>query len=93
MALMARKVMENRRRQHTLVTAHKRRIRDEVIPQLRKTKREWYETSRQNKLNIQGRWNSQKAKVQGQQRGQQIKHKNAIAAHKRRIRAELAKRR
>jgi hypothetical protein len=93
MALMASKVMENRRRQHTLVTAHKRRIRDEVIPQLRKTKREWYEASRQNKLNIQRKWNAQKAEVQGQQRGMQIKHKNAIAAHKRRIKAELAKRR
>lgn len=93
MALMVRKVMENRRRQHTLVTAHKRRIRDEVIPQLRKTKREWYETSRLNKLSIQGRWNAQKSVVQGQQRSQQIKHKNAIAAHKRRIKAELARRR
>lgn len=85
--------MENKRRQHTLVTAHKRRIRDEIIPQLRKTKREWYDTSRRNKRSIQRRWNAQKAEVQGQQRGQQIKHKNAIAAHKRRIRAELAKRR
>ena len=85
--------MENRRRQHALVTAHKRRIRDEVIPQLRKTKKEWYETSCRNKLNIQRKWNAQKAVVQGQQRGQQIKHKNAIAAHKRRIKAELAKRR
>ena len=92
MALMVRKVMENRRRQHAVVTAHKRRIRDEVIPQLRTTKREWYNTSRQNKLNIQRKWNAQKALVQGQQRGQQIKHKNAIAAHKRRIKAELAKR-
>ena len=93
MALMVRKVMENRRRQHALVTAHKRRIRDEVIPQLRKTKKDWYETSCRNKLNIQRKWNAQKAVVQGQQRGQQIKHKNAIAAHKRRIKAELAKRR
>jgi hypothetical protein len=93
MALMVRKVMENRRRQHTIVTAHKRRIRDEVIPKLRATKREWYDTSRRNKLSIQGRWNSQKAEVQGQQRCQQIKHKNAISAHKRRIKAELAKRR
>jgi hypothetical protein len=92
MALMARKVMENKRRQHELVTAHKRRIRDEVIPKLRTTKRDWYNTSRQNKLNIQRKWNAQKALVQGQQRSQQIKHKNAIAAHKRRIKAELAKR-
>jgi hypothetical protein len=93
MALMVRKVMENRRRQHGLVTAHKRRIRFEVIPQLRKTKRDWYETSRQSKLSIQGRWNAQKTKVQGEQRAQQIKHKNSIVAHKRRIKAELAKRR
>lgn len=36
MALMVRKVMENRRRQYTLVTAHKKRVRGEVIPKLRK---------------------------------------------------------
>ena len=90
---MVRKVMENKRRQHALVTGHKRRIRFEVIPRLMKTKREWYETSRCNKLEIQRRWNAQKAEVQGQQRIQQIKHKNTIVAHKRRIKVEIAKRR
>ena len=93
MALMMRKVMENRRRQHSLVTAHKRRIRDEVLPQLRETKRNWYEASRRNKLDIKNRWNAQKASVQGKQRSQQIKHRNTIIAHKRRIKAELLRRR
>jgi hypothetical protein len=92
MALMSRKVMENKRRQHALVTAHKRRLRDEVLPKLRETKLEWYNNSRKNKLNIQRKWYAQKAEVQGQQRSQRIKHKNAIAAHKRRIKAELANR-
>ncbi len=31
MALLSQKVLDNRRRQHALVTAHKRRIRDEVL--------------------------------------------------------------
>ena len=34
MALLSQKILDNRRRQHAVVTAHKRRIRDEVRPQL-----------------------------------------------------------
>jgi hypothetical protein len=93
MALMMRKVMENRRRQHALVTAHKRKLRDEVLPQLRETKRNWYEASRRHKLEIKNKWNTQKASVQGKQRAQQVKHRNAIITHKRRIKAELLRRR
>jgi hypothetical protein len=84
MALMMRKIMANRRLQHEKVTAHKRRLRDEVMPKLRQTKLDWFNASRKNKQDIQKKWNSQKALVQGQQ--------NAIINHKRRIRSEIAKR-
>jgi hypothetical protein len=93
MALLSRKILENRRRQHVLVTAHKRRIRDEVRPQLMQVKRAWSESSRENNRKIKERWHIQKAKVGGMQRDQKILHKSKILAHKRRIRAELANRR
>jgi hypothetical protein len=75
------------------VTAHKRRIRDEVRPQLMQVKRAWSESSRENNRKIKERWHTQKAKVGGMQRDQKILHKSKILAHKRRIRAELANRR
>ncbi len=93
MAHLARKVLENRRRQHAYVTAHKRRIRDEVNVQLQDAKRAWYEASKENKVTIKRKWHAQKTRVQGQQRNQKLKHKATIQAHKRRIREEMAKRR
>jgi hypothetical protein len=93
MALLSRKILENRRRQHALVTAHKRRIRDEVRPKLLQVKRAWSESSRENNRKIKERWHAQKAKVGGMQRDQKILHNSKILAHKRRIRAELANRR
>ncbi len=93
MALLSQKILENRRRQHVLVTAHKRRIRDEVRPKLLQVKRAWSEGSRENNRKIKERWHAQKAKVAGIQRDQKILHKSKILAHKRRIRAELANRR
>lgn len=92
MARLSQKVLENRKRQHAFVTAHKRRIRDEVNPQLRAAKRTWYDASRENNLQIKRKWHDQKARVQEQQRSQKLKHKAAIRAHKRRIRAEMARR-
>jgi hypothetical protein len=89
---LSQKVLENRKRQHTLVTAHKRRIRDEVNPKLRAAKRAWYDSSRENNSSIRRKWHDQKARVQGQQRSQKLKHRAAILAHKRRIRAEMARR-
>jgi hypothetical protein len=93
MALLSQKILENRRRQHAVVTAHKRRIRDEVRPQLMQTKREWYEGSRDNNRMIKDRWHTQRAKVRDIQRTQRLIHKAKILAHKRRIRDELASRR
>ena len=93
MALLSRKILENRRRQHALVTAHKRRLRDEVRPKLQQVKRAWSESSRENNRKIKEKWHAQKARVSGIQRDQKILHKSKILAHKRRIRAELANRR
>jgi len=93
MALLSRKILENRRRQHVLVTAHKRRIRDEVRPQLMQVKRAWSDRSKENNRKIRETWQRQKAKVSGLQRAQKINHRSKILAHKRRIRAEMANRR
>lgn len=79
-------------RQHGLVTAHKKRIRDEVNPQLRAAKKAWYDSSRENNLLIKRKWHDQKARVQEHQRNQKLKHKATILAHKKRIRAEVARR-
>jgi hypothetical protein len=42
-------VLDNKRRRHAYVLAHKRRIRDEVKPRLRAPKRAWWEGSCRNK--------------------------------------------
>lgn len=93
MALLSQKILDNRRRQHAVVTAHKRKIRDEVRPALMQTKRAWYEGSRENNRKIKERWHSQRTKVRDMQRTQKLIHKAKILAHKRRIRDELASRR
>jgi hypothetical protein len=93
MALLSQKVLDNRKRQHALVTAHKRRIRDEVKPKLQATKRAWNDASHENNRMIRDRWHAQKAKVRTMQRDQKLRHKAKILAHRRRIRAEIASRR
>jgi len=90
MARMMQKVLENRRRQHAFVTAHRRRIRDEVKPQLMAAKRAWSDASKEDKLKIKCKWHAQRSLVQETQRDQKIKHKVLIQSHKRRIKAELA---
>ncbi len=93
MALLAQKVLENKRRQHTLVTAHKRRIRDEVRPQLRSVKRSWYDASRESNRKIRERWYSQRTRVRAAQRDVKLRHKAKILAHRKRLRTEMASRR
>ncbi|MFZ3149073.1 MAG: hypothetical protein WA137_08520 [Methanothrix sp.] len=92
MALLSQKVLENRRRQHAVVTAHKRRIRDEVRPALMQTKRAWYESSHENNRKIKERWHVQRKKVRDVQRTQRFIHRAKILAHRRRIRTEMANR-
>jgi hypothetical protein len=92
MALLSQKILDNRRRQHALVTAHKRRIRDEVLPALMQTKRTWYESSKRSNRMIKDRWHTQKVKVRDVQRLQRLIHKAKMLAHKRRIRDEMANR-
>ena len=89
---MKRKVLENKQRQHGVVTAHKRKIRDEINPRLRAAKRAHIEASKRNKLTIRQKWNESSTRVKSQQREQQRKHRAIIIAHKRRIKAEVAKR-
>ena len=93
MPLLSQKILDNRRRQHALVTAHKRRIRDEVRPQLQAVKRSWNDASKENNRKIRERWHTQKTRVSLAQREQKLKHKAKILAHRRRIRAEMANRR
>jgi len=93
MALLSQKILENRRRQHVLVTAHKRRIRDEVRPKLRQVKIAWSESSRENNRKIKRDGTPKKLKSAEIQMEQKRIHKSKILAHKRRIRAELANRR
>ncbi len=93
MALLAKKVLENRRRQHALTTAHKRKIRDEVRPQLREVKRSWFYASRESNCKIREKWYSQRTKVRAAQRDQKLRHKAKILAHRKRLRAEMASRR
>lgn len=92
MALLSQKILDNRRRQHAVVSAHKRKIRDEIRPALMQTKRAWYEGSRENNRKIKERWHSQRTKVRDMQRTQKLIHKAKILAHKRRIRNEMASR-
>jgi len=91
--MLSEQILENRRRQHYQVVAHKRKIRDEINPRLRAAKRSWSNASRENKRKIKLTWHSQKCRVQAQQRQQKIKHKALVSAHKMRIKRELANRR
>ncbi len=90
---LTRKVLENRKRQHAIVIAHKRKIRDEINPYLREKRREWYESSRQNRLSIKAKWIAARSNARAQLRAQQLKHKEVIRAHRSRIMLEVAKRR
>jgi len=90
---MSRKILENKRRQHAVVLAHKRKIRDEINPYLRGKKREWSEASKSNKISIRSRWICARNSARAQLRSQQLKHKAVIRGHKERIRLEIAKRR
>ena len=93
---MSRKqiLAENKRRQQQFVMAHKRkvldhkiRIRTEVIPQLRKTKQEWYGNTIQGKRDIRKKWATQQSKAHAHMRGQQRLHRSKIVAHKLKVRA------
>jgi len=92
MTPLSRKILDNRRRQHDLVTIHKRRIRDEVRPRLQSVKRDWNFAACENNRMIRERWQSQKSRVRSLQRAQKIRHKATILAHRKRIRAEIAAR-
>ena len=93
MARLMQKLLDNRRRQHAFVTAHKRKIRDEVNPKLRAAKRAWSDSSKEKNLAMKRNWHSQRTRVQGIQRDQKRLHKMKIMAHRRRLKVEIAARR
>jgi hypothetical protein len=93
MAILSQKILDNRRRQHSVVTAHKRKIRDEIRPSLMQTKRSWYESSNKSNQMIKSRWHAQKTKVRAAQRAQKLIHKAKILEHRKKIRSEMSNRR
>jgi hypothetical protein len=92
MTPLSQKILDNRRRQHAQVTAHKRKIRDEVRPALMQTKRNWYENSRNNNRNIKLKCHAQRKSVRMIQRTQRLIHRAKILAHRRKIRSDMANR-
>ncbi len=90
---MMHKIMENRRKQHVFSTAHKRRIRDKVNPQLRAVRKAWSDACRERNPKIKLRGHEQKRRVQWIQRNQKLVRNATILANKKRIRKAIAGRR
>jgi hypothetical protein len=82
-------VIKNKRKQRAVVAEHnknvqdhKRKIRMEIMPQMRKTKQEWYLNSRGNLLDIRRKWAAQRIKVRAHMKAQNRLHREKINAHK-----------
>ena len=92
MMRMARRVLENKRRQQRVVVshkrkiiAHKRKIAFEIKPKLRENKREFYIHSVKNKVKLRQKFVEARDKCRAQQRRQQLEHRKNIREHKLRI--------
>ncbi|MDD3089853.1 MAG: hypothetical protein PHN90_09190 [Methanothrix sp.] len=82
-------VIKNKRKQRAVVAEHnknvrdhKRKIRMETMPQMKKTKQEWYLNSRGNLLDIRRKWAAQRIKVRAHMKAQNRLHREKINAHK-----------
>ncbi len=82
-------VIKNKRRQRAVVAEHKRKVQEhklklrmEIMPQMRKTKQEWYLNSKSNLLDIRRKWAAQRIKVRAHMKAQQQLHREKINAHK-----------
>ncbi len=82
-------VIKNKRKQRAVVAEHKRKVQDhklkirmEVMPQMRKTKQEWYLNSRGNLLDIHRKWAVQRISVRARMMAQNRLHREKINAHK-----------
>lgn len=87
MTPMSGKILENRRKQHAAVLAHKRKIRDEVRPHLRTKRLEWKEAATHHKVRIRSEWVKTMTQARGRQREVRIQHKELVAAHMRKMMA------
>lgn len=82
-------VIKNKRKQRAVVTEHKRKVQDhklmirmEIMPQMRKTKQDWYLNSKRNLLDIRRKWAAQRTKAHSQIKAQNRLHREKINAHK-----------
>jgi len=89
-------VIKNKRKQRAVVAEHnknvqdhKRKIRMEITPQMRKTKQEWYLNSRGNLLDIRRKWAAQRIKVRAHMKAQNRLHREKINAHKIKVKIML----
>jgi hypothetical protein len=90
-------VIKNKRRQRAVVAEHKRKVQDhklkirmEIMPQMRKTKQEWYLNSRGNLLDIRRKWAAQKINVKARMMAQNRLHREKINAHKMKIKVMMS---
>jgi hypothetical protein len=90
-------VIKNKRRQRAVVAEHKRKVQDhklkirmEIMPQMRKTKQEWYLNSKGNLLDIRRKWATQRRKVRARMMEQNRLHREKINAHKRKVRIMMS---
>ena len=90
-------VIQNKRRQHAVVAEHKRKVQDhklkirmEIMPQMRKTKQEWYLNSRGNLLDIHRKWAARRIKVRAHMMAQNRLHREKINAHKMKIKVMMS---
>lgn len=89
-------VIKNKRKQHAIVAEHKRKVQDhklrlrtEVVPQMRRTKQEWYVNSKGNLLDIRRKWAVQMVKARSHMKAQQRLHREKINAHKIKVRTMM----
>jgi hypothetical protein len=72
------KILENKRRQHSVVIMHKRKIRDEVKPHLKLKKQEWKAATVGHKIRIRNEWVRKVSAARAPLREQKRKHRSII---------------
>jgi hypothetical protein len=86
-------VIKNKRKQRAVVAEHRRKVQDhklkirmEIMPQMRKTKQEWYLNSKGNLLDIRRKWAAQRIKVRSHLKEQRRLHWEEMNAHRTKVR-------
>ncbi|GEM_PF-1709733 len=82
-------VIKNKRKQRAVVAEHKRKVQDHklklrmgIMPQMRKTKQEWYLNPKKNLLDIRRKWAAHRTEIRAHMKAQQQLHREKINAHK-----------